>query len=113
MARLEERYLSDEAGDIFFIFFGLIEEEEYKVKQENNTCVYEYIGPSRKSKYMPDEIPQKWKNTKYEETHTYSDKYQKVKRIKLLTSRYIECQDKYNTSWEDEKCVEKGHRDYL
>lgn len=62
---------------------------------------------------MPNEIPQKWKNTKYEETHTHSDEYQKVERVKFLTTRYVECQDKYNTSWEDEERVEEGHSDYL
>jgi hypothetical protein len=51
-----ESDLTDKSSDLFTSIFDLAEEEENKIKQENDTHIYKQICSSLESEYLSQEI---------------------------------------------------------
>jgi hypothetical protein len=109
MMMLIKRDGADELGDILALWLYFLEEEEDKIKQKYNTPIDECICPSRDSGDTSDTIEWSWPESKYTESDTNCEKYEKMERIESLTSRDRERDDRYDQSWDDKENLEQCH----
>ena len=95
--------LSDDFREGFPIIFCLLEEEYDEIEEEGDARIDEYICSISNPEYLPDEIYSIWNKCKEKESSTNGKKYEKMKCIKTLSSRYIISRKGYNKSRYNEK----------
>ena len=96
-------YLADESRDLFSGILDLAEEEENKIKQENNTHIHQEICSTLESEELTEETEWFWEHCEYQKSRSDAEKHEKVESIEPLTSRDIECHEEYDESWDDEE----------
>jgi hypothetical protein len=101
--------LTDQSRDFFSSVLDLAQEEEDKVKQENDTHIYQEICSSLESEELAEEIERIRKHGEHEESRSYTKEYEKMERIKTLLLGNIQCHKEYDKSRDDEEYLEEIH----
>lgn len=107
--------LSDEnrQDTIGWLYFS--KQEKYKVEQKYNCRVYQSISTSLYTNNMPNSIKYGGEKSKKQKTESNTNKYNKMERIKPLSTCYIKRDDQNNGSWYNEEYLKrrKKHMKYV
>ncbi len=103
--------LTDESSDFFSGILDLAEEEKDEIKEEYDTRIHEEICSSLESEELSQHIEWIRENSENEQSRSDTKKYQKMQSIEPFSSRDIECYEKYDESWYDEKNLKEIHKE--
>ena len=107
-----EGELSNKSCEILALRFDLLKQKKYKVEEKYNARIHEYICTTSRTEYTTDRVDEPWKESKKKKSSSDSEKYKKMQSIKSLTSRYTKCDDRYDSTRNYEKYLEKSHEEW-
>lgn len=104
-----ERHFPDEPSGVFAVLFRLIEEEQRKIRKEDDAAVYENVRAAGNAEDASDEVERLGDVREEQESAADSEEYEEMEGVEFLPLRNVERDNEDHDPGDREKRLEKIH----